>query len=418
MSTLALLALVLLQDSPPPAPELTHGPFLGHVSENEVYLWLRGNVPGAYTVNLTCGAENHGVGKAVLAGSEPCVSLAFTDLEPATECRYTVTLNGTEVATGTVTTADPDEREVRLAFASCVDERRFPEQPGWAAIQASDVDALCLLGDTPYIDSTDLEIQRRRYREFFAIEGLAELLRSVPLYATWDDHDFGQNDTDGMLPGRVDSRRAFLEFHAGPSFGEGSEGIYSSFRRGPVEVFLIDARWFAGRHPSHIASGTPGLLGEAQWQWLTSKLEASDATFKLLCTGMIWNAATRPGKTDHWGTYIAERNALFRWIGEHDISGVVLVAGDIHRSRVIRHNTTRRVGYELVELISSPLANTIIEAANAPHRGLEWDAGIPDSFLLVETVEQEAGLELRARFMDSKGEQHHEVRLPESALRK
>ena len=76
--------------------------------------------------------------------------------------------------------------------------------------------ALVLLGDTPYIDSTDLERQRRRYREFWSIPELRPLAASVPVYATWDDHDFATNDTVGAQPGRERSRRAFVEYHPQP----------------------------------------------------------------------------------------------------------------------------------------------------------------------------------------------------------
>ena len=59
---------------------------------------------------------------------------------------------------------------------------------------------------------------------------------------------------------------------------------------------------------------------------------------------MIWNGAVRPNKPDHWEAYAHERDALFRFLGENDIEGVVLVGGDIHRTRVVRHATEASVG--------------------------------------------------------------------------
>ena len=67
----------------------------------------------------------------------------------------------------------------------------------------------CLLGDTPYIDTTDLKVQRRRYREFSAeVPAFADLVAHTPVYGTWDDHDFGRNDTDGNLEGKANSRQS------------------------------------------------------------------------------------------------------------------------------------------------------------------------------------------------------------------
>ena len=80
---------------------------------------------------------------------------------------------------------------------------------------------MVLLGDTPYIDTTELDKQRARYAAFASVEPMAQLLRSTPWYGIWDDHDFGANDIDGRLLGKERSRRAFIEYHANPSYGDG-----------------------------------------------------------------------------------------------------------------------------------------------------------------------------------------------------
>jgi hypothetical protein len=97
---------------------------------------------------------------------------------------------------------------------------------------------LVLLGDTPYIDTTDLARQRKRYGEFFSQPGMAEWLSSTPLAAVWDDHDFGLNDTDGRLKGKERSLQAFREWHANASFGTGTEGVYH--RLAPVIILFSD----------------------------------------------------------------------------------------------------------------------------------------------------------------------------------
>jgi alkaline phosphatase D len=276
-------------------------------------------------------------------------------------------------------------------------------------------DALVLLGDTPYIDSTDLVIQRARYGEFAAVEEFADLLRGRPFYATWDDHDFGRNDTDGRLDGKENARRAFIEYRPNPTYGDGEEGVYTSFRMGGIEVFLLDTRWFAGTESSPIAEG-PTMLGARQWAWLRDGLRASDAPFKLLASGLVWNGAVRPGKPDHWESYAAEREALFRFLGEERIGGVVLAGGDVHRTRVLRYPTEDVVGYALTELITSPIHASVIEEANAPHPALVFDSGTPHAFLLltVDTTVQPATL--HASFQDASGSELYALTLDAAAL--
>ena len=103
------------------------------------------------------------------------------------------------------------------------------------------------------------------------------LVAGRSLYATWDDHDFGRNDTNGNLPGKENSRRAFVEYHANPSYGDGKQGIYTKFRRGNVEVFLLDTRFFAATEMSPIAPDKPTLLGKQQWRWLLDGLKQSSS---------------------------------------------------------------------------------------------------------------------------------------------
>lgn len=277
---------------------------------------------------------------------------------------------------------DPATSTTHLVFGSCAREDRATAR-SWRAIRSVGPDALVLLGDTPYIDSTDLETQRRRYREFAAVPEFAALVAQTKLYSTWDDHDFGRNDTDGRID-NGNARKAFLEHRSHAGTGDGDRGIYTKFRMGPIEVFLLDTRTFAATEPSPFRRHAASLLGGAQWTWLRDGLEASTAPFKLLACGMIWNGATRPGKLDHWGSYPHERAALFRFVGEKNISGVFLVGGDIHRSRVVRHDEALELaGYAIHEFITSPLHGGVIESANAPHPGLVADFGAPNAFLQV-----------------------------------
>lgn len=387
------------RSAPALAPQLlSHGPFLGAMGERTGWVWMRTTRPAEVRVRYEVA------GRPMLSDSvrsteesDLCVAVELRDLEPATSTSYTVLVDGEPQGTHVLRSGGGPS--VRLVLASCVDERRFPDAPSWERVGALGVSALVLLGDTPYIDSTELAVQRERYRALYSEPGFARIARNVPLYATWDDHDFGRNDSDGDLEGKEQARQAFGEYHALGELGRDGQGIYSRHRLGPVELFLLDARWFAGTEPSPADEARTTLLGRAQWEWLRAALIESDAPFKLLCTGMVWNGAVRPGKRDHWATYAHERDALFAFLGEAGVEGVVLVGGDVHRSRALRHDTSALVGYELTEFISSPLANLVIPAANQPHPGLLFDDGTPFSFLELEALPAGGGQHrLRARF--------------------
>jgi alkaline phosphatase D len=51
---------------------------------------------------------------------------------------------------------------------------------------------------------------------------------------------------------------------------------------------------------------------------------------------MIWDDKEN-FESDDWGSYTHERAELFDFIGRENISGVLLIGGDIHCSRLLKY---------------------------------------------------------------------------------
>lgn len=407
-----------------PKSRITHGPFVGHVDEVSARIWARVDRSGCYRLIVSSkeGSFTRIVEQTSDQENDGCLTWTIQGLQSDTHYDYQIKLdNQTEEMEGEGEFRTAKSRLLRdtltVAFGSCSNDLRFSSQKVWKQIGLQRPSLMVLLGDTPYIDSTDLLVQRQRYQDFYRLKGLQALFRTIPFYATWDDHDFGANDTTGNLVGKESARESFIAYHANPSYGSKNQGIFTSFRRGPIEVFLIDTRWFAGTEPSPVDSDRPTLLGHVQWDWLKEGLMASQAPFKILASGMIWNGAVRPGKKDHWETYSYERDALFSFFGEQRISGVVLMGGDIHRSRVLRYPTKNTVGYDLTEFISSPLANTVIETADVASPYLLHDVGQQETFMVLTADTLKEGKEsLLMRCMNAQGEELFRTQLLLSEL--
>lgn len=402
-------------------PILAQGPFLGDVASTSAKVWARFGAPGVYRLVVEGDLTRIETTAEARSGNDHCVVWQLNGLEPQHRYRYQIWSGDQLIMEDTSAYLEtlPTQTEpavIRLAIGSCA--REGPDSRAvWRRMAAVDPDAIVLLGDTPYIDSTDLAVQRRRYAEFAAVSEFADLLRNRPLYAIWDDHDFGLNDSDGRLDGKENARRAFVEFHANPSYGDSDEGVYTKFRLGGAEVFLLDTRYFARTESSPIADG-PTLLGTRQWEWLRDGLRSSTAPFKILASGMIWNYAVRPGKPDHWDSYREEKEALFRFLGRERVSGVVLMGGDVHRTRVLRYDTSDSVGYPLTELITSPIhdGGGAMVANNAPHPDLIHDSGEPHSFLILTVDTTSSPPTLHARFENSAGRELYSLTLDTATL--
>jgi alkaline phosphatase D len=395
---------------------LSHGPFLGHVGTDAAKVWCRTRSPGTYTLILDEeGTEGRASRFDARSTSENdlCVAWALSGLRSRTEYRFRIERDSQPLAKGEgrfkTSPTDNEPCLVSLGFGSCAFDAVNPrfDEPVWTRMREEKLDAIVLLGDTPYIESTELAVQRRRYQEFYALPQLAAAFREIPTYGVWDDHDFGPNDALGILPHKHRSRRAFVEYHANPSYGTGTEGIYTKFRRGPVEVFLLDTRWFANTERSPVNPDRMTLLGRAQWEWLTEGLKRSTAPIKVLPSGMIWNEAFYPGKNDCWIAYPYERHALFKFLGDQKITGVVLVGGDIHLSRMFVHPTRALIGYDLYEFVSSPLAEQVALYNDIPSPYLRFNAPLEDTFLKLSVERSGVSAKLTAEFLTAKRREPH-----------
>jgi alkaline phosphatase D len=387
------------------------GPMLGAVDHRSARIWFRTGAGESVTLVVRDGRGREIFEQQQTANSDNdfCVVWTIDELAADTPYRYAIKsgAGGETFAEAEFRTAPPPDAPSKtvMAFGSCA-SNEFPAV--WERMAQEGADVVFLIGDTPYIDSSDLAVNRRKHREFLAQPGLRDLMRSRPVLGTWDDHDFGGNDTDGTNVDRDTIRRVFMEYRAHQSFGEKDEGIYTSFRRGPVEVFLIDARYFSQTEPSPVDPSKPTLLGRRQWEWLKNSLAASTATFKVLVTGLVWHDKPNQEKDD-WENYAHEREALFRFIGERKIPGVVLVSGDVHVSLLLEHPTEKTAGYPIFELVSSPLNATVHgNLVPASDGRLKWSAVEPNVFLRLEADSTGGQPLLKASWVRMDGRLLHE----------
>jgi alkaline phosphatase D len=173
---------------------------------------------------------------------------------------------------------------------------------------------------------------------------------------TWDDHDYGLNNHDRTHPGKAEALSVFKEYWANPSYGLAeAPGVFFRYSYGKVDFFFLDVRYY--RDPNKDSNDvSKSMLGKRQFEWLRSELENSRATFKLLISGSGWTLA-KGEAGDSWASFLSERNAIFDFIRDNDIGGVVLLSGDTHVGELNVIPWSENGGYDLYELTSSPCPN-------------------------------------------------------------
>jgi alkaline phosphatase D len=400
----------------PLAPDAVTGPMIGHTSDTETHLWIRPAKAGQVTVIVAPaagGAEQKLTAQAE-AEHDFCVSIRVPGLQPATAYSFRFEQEDAALGQGSFRTwpAAGKPAKVTIAMGSCA---LTESSPVWARMAQSGAEAILVMGDTPYIDSYKLEDVRRHQREFLHIPELKPLIAKMPMWGTWDDHDFGLNSHLGNSnpKGKQSTRKAFVEYRANASHGEKSLGVYTSFRVGPLEVLLLDPRWFSMCEKSPVAPDKDSCFGAMQWEWIKRTLKASTAPFKLLAMGEVWQDKMNK-ETDDMGSFPWEREALFDFVRAEKIGGVFLFGGDIHCSR---HLCSKgRVGYDLHDLVSSPIHESVIPSLNVPHPDLVWGKPEPRSFLRLIADDTVKPAALTATFLNGAGDTLHEVKLTSAQL--
>ncbi len=329
---------------------LTHGPMLAPAEPDAFGLWVR--TEATRPVGLKMGLGPDLSDAPVVAWAYPRPQDDFTavlevpQVPAGLDWYYDVEIEGQpamlEAAPVQTAPAIGTPVQTSFAFGSC---GREVDQPIFEAIAAEGVDFFGFVGDNHYANSNNLQTVRWFYRRSRKIDLRRQFMATTPVFATWDDHDFVGNNTNGLDPLKDNSLQAFTEYWANRAYGEaGTPGVFSRWDYGDLEFFLLDDRYYRD-----VEAGS--MLGSAQRAWLLDALEESQATFKFVVSGSIFSEF---GSGDSWAAYLSERDEIFTAIGDANIGGVVLMSGDIHRS-VIRWIDSD-AGYPLLELTSSPLA--------------------------------------------------------------
>lgn len=395
----------------------TAGPLVGQTSDTGARFLYRTNAEAAslrvsvLSPNGTVVATSDAKAEAT---NDYVAKFSVTGLTPNTTYTYRVE----QVSGGSaqpIAASDADQRfrtfpqegqrtTFTAAFASCANAT---SEPVWQRIGSLNPNALFLMGDTPYIDTSDLAAVREKHRNFLRTENLAKLIARTPTVGAWDDHDFGKNNGNGInVPLKANNLRGFTEYRANNQFGTGTEGNYNKARCGPMEVFVLDHRWFSQTAPSPVDPTQPTCLGTVQWQWLLDALEKSTAPFKVLAFGAIWQDK-KNSENDDMFTYWYERDALFDFIRAKKIPGVVLLGGDIHVSRYLLH--AQRFGYDAHDFVTSPAHTSVIPSLDVYNPDLEWSSKSDRQFMTLTADTRVQPATLVAKMMKHDGSVLREV---------
>lgn len=262
-----------------------------------------------------------------------------------------------------------------IAFGSCAHET--DPQPILNKVVAASPDIFIFLGDNIYGDTHDMDTLKRKYDILGAKPEFQNLLANMPVYAIWDDHDFGWDDAGRHYPYKEESQAIFNNFWqvSATSRRRTGSGIYESHLFGEeterIQLILLDTRMFRDDlvpykgfsegdstynyqmdyEPNPLADST--FLGREQWQWLETQL-------KIPAKLRVIASSTQFGITHNgyeaWANVPHEQQKMLNLIKSTQANGVIFISGDVHYAEMSK--LAEAAMYPIFDITSSGITST------------------------------------------------------------
>lgn len=249
-------------------------------------------------------------------------------------------------------------REARIAVASCMDDNYVDEQKAqWIALAREKPDVLFLIGDTTYADQglkgpMTIAHLWKRHSETRASLQLFQLPKLIPIFALWDDHDFGQNDGNSDFLLKEGSREIFLAFFGNPTYPgqlERGPGVSFRFEAFGQAFFFLDGRYFRSP-PEKIVGALAQHFGRDTEAWLFSSLDSRTPSW-LISGDQFFGGHQR--FESYEGSHPTSFARFLQRLKQR-ASPIVFLSGDRHLSEVMRIEASV-LGFQTYEFTSSAI---------------------------------------------------------------
>lgn len=339
---------------------------LGYVLPGEATVWVETPESAQVEILLRSDAQTDAApvrfsetAKKVDSGGRHRAVLFLGSLRPGSRYRYEVRLNGEAAGLEGGFRTPPGPAAPFSGFYQILLAGRVETVVGTltedldasGALVSAGGDALIWLGGqhAHTAASPSAEGFTRHFRSLAADPVLAPFLASTAQWSVWGPSDLPRSAQGPMgLHGGM-ARAAFCGAWPRPACGHpGFGGMVNQARLGPAEFFFIDVVSFresgGGGRPAR-------LLGDAQMDWLLQALEASDAPFRFVVSGLPLLPTTRGA--ENWRAFESERAEFLNRLLLRNPPGVFVLSGDAPFGELSRVDRTAR--YPLHELTLGPL---------------------------------------------------------------
>lgn len=226
-----------------------------------------------------------------------------------------------------------------VVFGSCLDTHEHPLLDRTLTLPR---DLFIFMGDNVYADKGGIPMMQEKYA-LLKNSRFFRALQNKPILATWDDHDFGQNDGGVDCPIKKEAQVEFWNWLDEPtdSIRRKQEGVYHARTFGPtgkrVQIILLDTRYFRSpmkkvEKEKAMLGGTAvptedeatTILGAAQWAWLEKVLQ-EPAELRIIVSSIQFAPEAHGGEC--WANFPHEQKRLLACL---EGQKALVLSGDRH----------------------------------------------------------------------------------------
>jgi alkaline phosphatase D len=247
--------------------------------------------------------------------------------------------------------------QARVFVISCTsDSYDDLQKKQWKQIQEQKPDLLFLIGDNVYVDAGAISIKNvseddiwRRYVESAQRLDLYKAKQLTPVFATWDDHDFGINDGNSSFAHKVFSQKVFKTFFPMEqnTFLTSGPGVSSALKLGHQQFLFLDDRSF--RTP--LGKTPQSHFGSEQLTWLLEQIKNHSGPTWLISGDQFFGAYHRFESFE--GNHPEDFKKFLKDL-KLTKKNLVFLSGDRHLSEFMKIEKAV-LGFETLEITSSGL---------------------------------------------------------------
>jgi len=280
---------------------------------------------------------------------------------------------------------DTGKKKPRLALISCMDDSLKVEQAlMWKQLLSEKPDVILMMGDNVYADRVpsgwqaasgeqlwDRYVDTRTTLDFYKSADL------IPVFATWDDHDYGRNDADRTYVLKEESAQIFQAFFAQAkptgdfTRGPGVSSMWAAFG---VRFLLLDDRSF--RSPDGVDLPDQTHFGAEQEDWIVNQISAAREPV-FMVSGDQFFGGYNPFESYEGNHPKSFQTQLARW--RRAKSPLIFLSGDRHLTEIIQV-PKKALGYQTYELTSSPLHAKVFADAFSKNPSPNQLAGVAGKY--------------------------------------